>query len=95
MSNLGPLHCHECGKALSSPVSKDTLVRGIIICPECIVRPESVWSKLEAAEARVARLEEAIREHLADAVLLAEARAAAAVRAAAVRAALAGEEGER
>ena len=54
---------------------------------------EDALAALEAAEARVARLEEAIREHLADAVLLAEARAAAAVRAAAVRAALAGEEG--
>ncbi len=62
------LHCHECGKALSSPVSKDTLVRGIIICPECVVAPESVWSKLEAAEARVAALE-GVMERVADARL--------------------------
>lgn len=30
------LTCYECGKSVSTEVSDDTIVRGLIICPECI-----------------------------------------------------------
>ncbi len=38
------LHCNTCGKAVSTEVPDDTIVRGYIECPECIEEEER-WEK--------------------------------------------------
>ena len=30
------LHCYSCGKSVSNEVPGDTVVRAILVCPECI-----------------------------------------------------------
>lgn len=32
------LHCNQCGKPVSSPIPKGTIVRAFIQCPECVMR---------------------------------------------------------
>lgn len=32
------LHCTECGKSVSSEVPDGTIVRAILVCPECVAR---------------------------------------------------------
>lgn len=29
-------HCYGCGKAVTSPLPEDSVVRAILICPECL-----------------------------------------------------------
>ena len=36
------LHCLNCGKSVSTPVPKDTIVRAWIQCPECIEKYEGL-----------------------------------------------------
>ena len=45
------LHCHRCGKAVSTPVPNPTVVRAFIECPECIEaeRPEAGWRPISTA----------------------------------------------
>jgi len=39
------IHCMKCGKSVSTPVPKDTIVRAWVECPECIEKDGGVITK--------------------------------------------------
>jgi DNA replication initiation complex subunit (GINS family) len=40
------LKCYDCGKPVSTPVPKDTVVRAVVECPECIQKKPDSEAKL-------------------------------------------------
>lgn len=44
------IHCARCGKAVSSPVPKPTIVRAWVECPECIETTATVTALLEGTK---------------------------------------------
>ncbi len=49
------IHCDNCGKSVSTPVPKDTLVRAWVQCPECIEKGEGLEAAVMQARAEIAR----------------------------------------
>jgi NAD-dependent SIR2 family protein deacetylase len=49
------LRCHECGKSVSTDVADDTIVRAVLICPECLERADrpSLERALESIRQRL------------------------------------------
>ena len=43
------LHCNKCGKAVSSPVDKDVIVRAWLECPECIELEDETLKLIDLA----------------------------------------------
>ena len=35
------LQCYECGKSVSNEVPEETIIRALLLCPECI----AIWAK--------------------------------------------------
>jgi hypothetical protein len=43
------LHCHDCGKSVSTEVPDDTILRAVAICPECVITNETEPKEEEVA----------------------------------------------
>ena len=48
-------HCYKCSKSVSSELSNDSVIRAVLICPECIeagkiIFPEEECPELESHE---------------------------------------------
>ena len=64
--------CHECGASCSTPVPDKTVIRGYVMCPECISKVSSkTWVQFtaEAHQGKTSRFIETPDEELAQEVV--------------------------
>lgn len=37
--------CWHCGKSVTSELPEDSVIRAILVCPECVERDQDYWNK--------------------------------------------------
>jgi phage FluMu protein Com len=47
------LRCYFCGKSVSTPVEQGTIVRALLVCPECVEAGRIIIPEREAATTEV------------------------------------------